>query len=481
MRLRPIQESAVPLDIKQLLHTHQNQNYELHREHINPQFARVLKTIGFDRVYVKAQGPYLWDAQGNKYLDFMGGWAVLSMGRNHPAIKQALIDYLNQDYPSIVAFDAPLLSGLLAAQLKKRTGGRLDYVFFTNSGTEGIEAAIKFAKCATGRSGIIYTKKAFHGLSTGSLSINGDESFREGFGPLLPDCRMIAFDDLPALEHALAGRDMAAFIVEPIQGKGVNIPSPNYLRDAAALCRKYGTLFVVDEVQTGIGRTGRFLAIDYEGDVDPDIVVLSKALSGGYVPVGAVLTRKRIWECVFSSMDRAIVHSSTFQQGGLAMAAGLASLQVLDEENLMDNANRMGKLLIDGVNAMKDRFELIKEVRGRGLLIGIEFGRPKSLGLRTGWSLIHKMHADLFPQAVVIPLMDDHRIITQVAGHGIDVVKLTPPLTITPEDVNWFLRAFEDVMRKLHQFPGPAWEVMKKLGKHAVSRRGDRPREAVAP
>ena len=471
----------LPLDIAELLRKNQGANYDLQRDHINPQWSRVLKTIGFDRVYTKAQGPYLWDQQGNKYLDFMAGWAVLSMGRNHPAIKQALADFLAQDYPSLVAFDAPLLSGLLAQELKKRTGNRLDYVFFTNSGTEGIEAAIKFAKCATKRPGIVYAKKAFHGLSSGALSINGDESFREGFGPLLPDCRAIAFNDLSALEHALANRDVAAFIVEPIQGKGINLPSPGYLKGVEELCRKFGTLFVVDEVQTGIGRTGKFLAIDHEPNINPDIIVLSKALSGGYVPVGAVLTRKSVWECVFSSMDRAIVHSSTFHQGSLAMVAGLASLRVLDEENLMDNAIRMGKLLVDGVNAMKPRFELIKDVRGKGLIIGIEFGQPKSLGLRTGWSLIHAMSGDLFPQAIVIPLMDDHRIITQVAGHHIDVIKLTPPLNITADDVAWFLRAFEDVMQKLHKFPGPVWEVMKKLGKHAVTKRDRSSSESLTP
>ena len=472
----------MPLNIRQILQDHQNQNYELHREHINPQFARVLKTIGFDRVYTKALGPHLWDAQGNKYLDFQGGYAVHNVGRNHPAVKKALIDFLQEDYPTMVAFDAPLLAGVLAAELKKRMPNDLAYVFFTNSGTEGVEAAIKFAKCATQRPGVVYTRKAFHGLSSGSLSINGDESFREGFGPFLPDCTMIPFDDLAALEQALARRDVAALIVEPIQGKGVNMPAPGYLRDAAALCRRHGTLFVADEIQTGVGRTGTFLAIEHEpGDVDPDIVILSKALSGGYVPVGAVLTRKAVWEKVFSSMERAIVHSSTFHQGSLAMVAGLAVLRVMDEENIFANARLMGGRLIDGLRAMQPRYELIKDVRGRGLMIGVEFGLPKSggsLSMRTGWSLIHKMDENLFPQAIVLPLMDDHHIITQVAGHHLDVVKLIPPLVITEADVKWFLDAFEDVMRKLHQFPGPVWEVMKKLGKHAMTRRS---REPVAP
>jgi ornithine--oxo-acid transaminase len=484
-------EPLVPFNIRDLLKSHESQNYDLHRDHVNPQFARVLKTIGFDRVYTRALGPYLWDVQGNKYLDFQGGYAVHNVGRNHPAVKRALIDFLHEDYPSMVAFDAPLLAGVLARELKRRINGGnhdLEYVFFTNSGAEGVEAAIKFAKCATGRAGILYTKKAFHGLSAGALSINGDESFRQGFGPFLPGCRMIPFNDLAALEEALALKDVAAFIVEPIQGKGVNLPSSGYLREAAALCRRHGTLFVADEIQTGVGRTGTFLAIDQDSSpavpsttspphfVDPDIIILSKALSGGYVPVGAVLTRRNVWEKVFSSMERAIVHSSTFHQGSLAMVAGLAVLEVMDEEGIYVNAQRMGQMLMDGLRAMMPRYELMNAVRGRGLMIGVEFGQPKSLGLRAGWSLIHKMDANLFPQAIVLPLMDDHRIITQVAGHNIDVIKLIPPLVINEDDVKWFLGAFEDVMNKLHQFggAGPVWEVMKKLGKHAVTRR---PRE----
>jgi ornithine--oxo-acid transaminase len=472
---------TVPLDVRQLLKANEGRNYDLHRDHVNPQFAKVLKTIGYDRCYVRAEGQYLWDVAGTRYLDMLGGYAVFNMGRNHPDIRQAIIDFLNEDYPSLVQMEAPLLSGLLAEELKKRVAPvseALEIVYFTNTGAEGVETAIKFAKCATGRPGIVYCGRAFHGLSTGALALNGCESFRSGFEPFLPHCRKIPFNDLPALEEALAARDVAAFVVEPIQGKGVHIPLPGFLREAAALCRKYGTLFVADEVQTGVGRTGKFLALEHEGDVDPDIVVLSKALSGGYVPVGAVLTRKSIYQKVFSSMDRAVVHSSTFGQGSLAMIAGLASLRVLDEYDLMANATRMGEMLGNGLRAMAsgDRFEFLHEIRQRGLMIGIQFGKPKSMSLRTGWSLIHTMDKNLFPQAVTIPLIDQHHIITQVAGHETNVVKLIPPLVINEDDVRMFLGAFEQVMIDLHQFPGPVWKVLKKLGTLALT---NRPREAV--
>ena len=278
--------------------------------------------------------------------------------------------------------EAPLLCGLLAEALKQRMPNQLDMVFFTNSGAEGIETAMKYARCATRRPAILHCEKAFHGLTYGSLSLNGDESFRAGFEPFLPDCRKIPFNDLEALERELRRGDVAAFVVEPIQGKGVNIPSPGYLREAARLCHKHGALFVDDEVQSGMGRTGRFLAIEHDGDVDPDIVVLAKTLSGGFVPVGAVLCRKWIHDKVFSSMNRSVVHSSTFSQGSFAMVAGLAALDVLDRHQLVQRAEKMGQLLAEGLRAMVPRFEFLKEIRARGLMVGIEFGAPQSLGLK---------------------------------------------------------------------------------------------------
>jgi ornithine--oxo-acid transaminase len=464
-------ENSAGLDICALLEEHEGENYNLHSEHINPANVRTLKTIGFDRCYVRAEGPHLWDVEGQKYLDLLSGYGVFSLGRNHPEVRRILVDFLNSDYPSLVKMEAPLLSGLLAKELKTRMPNDLDMVFFTNSGTEGVETAIKYARGATGRPAIIHCQKAFHGLTYGSLSLNGDENFRQGFAPFLPECRMIPFDDLDALEQELRRGDVAAFVVEPIQGKGVNIPAAGYLREAAALCRKHGALFIDDEVQTGMGRTGRFLAIEHDGDVDPDIVILSKALSGGYVPVGAVLCKKWIHEKVFSSMQRSVVHSATFSQGSFAMAAGLASLDVIDRHHLIEQAEYFGNRIGEGLRALVPQFEFLKEVRWRGLMIGIEFGPPRSLGLRTAWALMHTLDKSLFPQAAIIPLLDKHHIITQVAGHHIDVIKLLPPLVISEEDAQWCLRAFEDVLIQMHKFPGPAWDVIADIGRMALTAR----------
>jgi ornithine--oxo-acid transaminase len=460
------------LDIVALLRQHAGENYELHAQHVNPANVRTLKTIGFDRCYVRAEGPYLWDVRGQKYLDLLSGYGVFGLGRNHPEVRRVLKEFLDANYSSLVKMEAPLLSGLLAAELKKRMPNQLDFVFFTNSGAEGAETALKYARCATGKPAILHCKKGFHGLTYGALSVNGDESFREGFEPLLPGARAIPFNDLAALEAELRKGDVAAFIVEPIQGKGVNIPSPGYLRDAIALCRRHGALFIDDEVQSGMGRTGKFLAIEHDGPgMDPDIVILAKTLSGGFVPVGATLCKKWIHEKVFSSMQRSVVHSSTFSQGSFAMAAGLAALDVLDRENLIANAARTGDLIGHGLSAMIPRFEFMKEIRWRGLMVGIEFGSPKSLGLKLAWTTCHTMDKSLFPQAAIIPLLDRHHIITQVAGHAIDVVKLLPPLVINEADVKWFLTAFEDVMVQMHKFPGPAWDVLTGIGKMALTQR----------
>jgi ornithine--oxo-acid transaminase len=346
----------------------------------------------------------------------------------------------------------------------------LDKVFFANSGSEAVESALKFARSATGRSRLVYCGHAFHGLSYGALSLNGDGIFRDGFGPLLPDCAEIPFNDLEALDKALASRQVAAFIVEPIQGKGVILPEDGYLRGVQELCRKYGTLFVADEIQTGMGRTGKFLAIEHWG-AEPDMVLLAKALSGGHIPVGAVLSRKWVFEKVFNRMDRAVVHGSTFSKNDMAMVAGLAALDVIEDERLVENAARTGERLINAFRNMVPRHELLKEVRGKGLMIGIEFGAPRSLKLKMAWNALEAVNTNLFCQLITIPLFKDHKILSQVAGHGIHTIKILPPLIITDEDCAWIESAFDAVIGDAHRVPGAIWSLGKTLADHAIRAR----------
>jgi ornithine--oxo-acid transaminase len=454
-------------EIKKFLDAHAGKGHELFAKHINPQLVRVLRTIGFDRNYVRAEGPILYDDKGNDYLDMLAGYGVYALGRSHPKIKKALHDALELDYPNMVQMDAPLAAGLLAERILSYMPEGLDKLFFTNSGTEANEGAIKFARKATGRKRIIYCDHAFHGLTTGSLALNGGVEFKKGFGELLPGATMIPMGDLNALEEELKKGDVAAFMFEPVQGKGVYVAAPPFYTEAQALCRKHGALLICDEVQTGFGRTGKMFAYEHWG-LKPDIVTMAKALSGGYIPVGAITYRSWIYDKVFTDMEHCVVHSNTFGRNIMAMVAGLTTLDVMEEEKIVENAARMGRLLTDGLRAMQKKYEMLAEVRGLGLMIGIEFGEPKSLKLKMGWKMVHALNKSLFAQMIVVPLMKDHRILTQVAGHNVDIVKLLPPLIIDETHVARFLGAFDAVMADCHKFPGSAWKVSKDLAAAAV-------------
>jgi ornithine--oxo-acid transaminase len=456
-------------DIAGLFAEREADRYQLHSRHLNEQMVRVLRTIGYDVGFCKGKGQYLYDRAGSRYLDLLSGFGVFAIGRNHPVVRDALKSALDADLPNLVQLDVPTLAGVLAEKLLAHTP-YLEKVFFANSGAEAVEAAIKFARAATGRQGIVHCDHAFHGLTYGALSLNGDDMFRAGFGPLLPDCASVPFDDLAALEQALSSRNVAAFIVEPIQGKGVNLPSDGYLKSAAELCRKYGALFVADEIQTGLGRTGRFLAIEHWG-VEPDMVLLAKGLSGGQVPIGAVLTRKHIFEKIFNRMDRAVVHGSTFSKNDLAMVAGIATLDVIESEWLIQGAAQKGERIVKALAALIPRYELLHDVRGKGLMIGVEFGPPKSLTLKASWNIVETASSGLFCQLIAIPLFKDHKILTQVAGHASHTIKLLPPLTITEQDCDWIINSFDAVIAASHRVPGAVWSLGKTLVGHALRAR----------
>lgn len=453
--------------IKKLIEDNLGKNLALH-DAINPQFAKVLSTIGFDKVYARANGISLFDTEGREYLDFLSGYGVYAFGRNHPKLKQALKDFIDQDFPNLIQMEAPLLSGLLAKKIVEIFGhGEREQVFFTSSGTEAVEGALKFAKCATGRNRFLHLTHAFHGLTTGSLSVNGNAEFREGFGELLP-ADAVQMNDLDALEEKLKTREYAAFVFEPVQGKGVFIPEPDYLKNAVALCKKYDTISIADEIQSGIGRTGKWLACEHFG-VEPDMVTLSKALSGGMVQVGAINYRRSIYNKVFSRMDRCVVHSSTFGKNNLGMVCGLTSLEIIAEEKLLENAASMGELFLTELKSLQKKHDWILSVRGLGLMIGIEFGKPATgFKKKLVWDAVHKIDRGLFGELIVMPLLTKHFILTQVSGHHQDIVKLIPPLTLTKEHVQKFVLALDTVLSECDSVSGPMLSMGKNLAKHVA-------------
>jgi ornithine--oxo-acid transaminase len=436
--------------LEALLDSRRGEDLDLWARTINPQFARVLRTIGFDRTWARAEGAYLYDSQGARYLDLLGGFGMYGVGRNNPQVRAALVEALELETPGMLAMGTTLLPGLLAEQLIGLAGGRIERCLFTSSGTESVEAAIKLGRAATGRERVLSAEHGFHGLTLGSLSANGNDEFTARFQPLLPGFAQVPFGDLETLEEQLRREDVALFLVEPLQGKGIHLPPEGYLEGAQALCRRYGTLFCVDEVMTGFGRTGRMFAFQHWG-LEPDLVTVAKTLSGGYVPVGALLMARSVHEAVFDSMSHAMSHGSTFAPNELAMAAGLATLHEL-RGGLVEQSARLGDRLLELTWPLVDEFEVVRDVRGLGLAWAIEFAEPKGGGRRS-YRLIERAQRGLFAQLVVVPLFTKHRILTQVAGHDMAVIRILPPLVLTDADVEEFVEALRKTIKGAQGVP----------------------------
>jgi ornithine--oxo-acid transaminase len=421
----------------------------LYQDRVNPQWVRLLNVLQLNVRYKRCLGSELFTEDGRRILDFLSGYCVHNAGHNHPDIIEALKEELDQCGPAMLQSHVPELAGALAERLCSRAGGRLQKVFFCSSGSEGVEAAIKFSRAHTGRTGLLYAAGAFHGLTCGALSLMGDPFWREGFGPMLPDTEEIPFDNLEALEAKLATRKFAAFIVEPIQSEaGIRVPAREYLETAQGLCRRQGTLFVLDEVQTGMYRTGPFLA-SHLFHADPDMVVLAKALSGGLIPSAAVLVTDNIYDSVYGSLKRALIHTSTFSENGLAMRAGLATLGVLEREGLGERATIMGEYLRDRLRDTLAGYEMVKEIRGAGLLNGIEFIAPRRLALRVPFEAFLKIHPGMFGQVLVMQLFRKG-FLTQVCGNNFMVLKVAPPLVVKEQEADEFVRAASEVVESMH-------------------------------
>ncbi|HUB35692.1 MAG TPA: aspartate aminotransferase family protein [Solirubrobacteraceae bacterium] len=442
---------AIP-GIGELLEQRAGEELELNDRYLNPQLGRILRTLGFQKQWRGGEGAHLIDAEGERYLDLFGGYGVFAIGRNHPRAIEAVREAMAARTGNMPQLGVTLLSGVLAQELLGRAPASVGAMVAANTGTEAVEAAIKIARAATGRPRILYAEHAFHGLTLGALSINGNEEFRDGFGPLLADCTAVLWGDLEALRGELERGDVAAFVVEPVQGKGVNLPPAGYLEGAQELCRGAGALFVCDEVQTGLGRTGRFLAGERWG-LRPDMICLSKALSGGLVPIGAVLVSREAFARVFDGMERAVRHGSTFGGNDLAAAAALATLRVLDEEGLVERSRRMGELLLELTTPLVERYEVVRDVRGVGLMWAIEFGPPRARASRALWHAVEGRQAGLFAQLITVPLFHEHRIFCQVAGHRMNVIKGLPALVVEESEIRRFAAALEETVAAAERYP----------------------------
>jgi ornithine--oxo-acid transaminase len=445
------------------------ETFDLASRHLDRSLVDVLRILGFDRHYVSARGSYLFDADGRAYLDLHTGEGFASLGHNDPDVAEVLEAVMSAELIDGVQIHYSPLSGMLAEELSRRLPPTLDAIFYASGGAEAVDTAMKFARASTGRPRFVSCESSFHGVSLGPLSLVGDEFLKEGFGPLLPGCELVPYGDLSRLEAALRTRDVAAFIVEPIQGRAVTLPPAGYLEGAQELCRRYGTLFVIDEIQTGLGRTGRWFALERSG-LTPDVVLVGKALSGGYMPVAAMATTREIFDRAVGTLERSYVHQSTYGRNRLSMAAGLATLRIIERDGLVEHAERIGTMLLDGLRELQDRHEMIAEVRGSGLMIGIELCAPHSRSARITYRLIQRASEGLFPQLIVIPLHRDHGVITMAAGKN-DVIKLLPSFRLTEEDALRFLRAFDAVLTDCERSQGKNWSVVRDIAISTMARR----------
>mgnify|MGYP000870265440 CR=1 FL=1 len=423
----------------------QSQNSDLFAKYVNPGLKTLLSLVGFDRAFTRAQGIEIYDEEGKRYYDFLGGYGSLPFGHAPKDILEA-VDKANVR-PNLLQAQIPALQSALAHDLAEITPGDLEITFFSNSGTEAVEAALKLARGAQGDGVFVHCEGAFHGKTLGSLSVGGREKYKKPFMPLLSGTVQIPFGDADALEQALKSNKVAAFIVEPIQGEGgVMVPPEGYLKKARELTSRYGALLILDEVQTGFGRTGKMFACEHE-DVVPDIICLAKALGGGVMPIGATVATRKVWEKAYGGLSRAILHTSTFGGGARACAAGLASIQKLVNENLPAHAAEMGEYFMAGLRTLQSRFKTIEEVRGKGLLIGLEFKKPVGgiLDVLTAGA-INKVSEEYFAALVAGELVRKHGIITAYTLNNPNVMRLEPPLTVQKEHIDYVLNALEHIL-----------------------------------
>ena len=436
------------MGLEQALTLPKEQIKELHSQYLNASLVTLLSLINFDTPFVSASGVSVYDAEGNEYLDFLGGYGALNLGHNHPEIFAAMQKV--QSLPNILQASISGISAALAHNLAHLAPGHLKRSFFCNSGTEAVEGALKLSRIATGRQKFIYCHNSFHGKTFGALSVTGREKYQVPFHPLLSQTVAVPYGDLAALERELTSGDAAAFIVEPIQGEGgIVVPPPGYLAKAKRKCAQYGTLFIADEVQTGFGRTGDFFACQAE-DVTPDILCLAKSLGGGVMPMGAYLTSDEIWRKAYGTMEKSLLHTSTFGGNTAACAAALKTIELILDQNLVQQAKDKGAYFLGELKKLKDEYPLLKNVRGRGLMIGLEFQHSsigeKKYSFKFTMNVVNKLAQEYMGSLVAGELLNKHRIITAYTLNNPNVIRLEPPLTVTQEQLDRVVTALRSIL-----------------------------------
>ncbi|MDK2985199.1 MAG: putrescine aminotransferase [Clostridia bacterium] len=454
------------LDVDEALNLNGKTVKSYYKEFMNPALANLLSMLNFDKKFIKAKGVEVWDENGNKYLDFLGGYGALNFGHNPDYIIEAVKKV--QELPNILQASINSLAACLAYNLSLITPGNLNNCFFGNSGAEAVEGALKLSRAVTGNEKFIYCEGSFHGKTFGALSVTGRSKYQKPFKPLIPQCQSIPYGNLELLEEALKSKDVAAFIVEPIQGEGgIIVPPEGYLKKARELCTKYGALLIIDEIQTGLGRTGKMFACEWE-NVVPDVLCLAKSLGGSIMPIGAFITTSEYWKKAYGTAESSTLHTSTFGGNTWACAAGIAALNQLVDNDLSGQALEKGNYLLEKLSEIKNKYHIVQDVRGKGLMIGIEFKENTgSLSKLTG-GLSDKLSKEYIGAMIAGELMNKHKIITAYTLNNPNVIRIEPPLIVEYNHLDTLVDALEESLARNNNFMKIAWSSSKTILKSLV-------------
>ncbi|ARE89443.1 aspartate aminotransferase family protein [Clostridium formicaceticum] len=435
-----------------------------YRQYANPQLANLLSLLGLNKHFKKAKGMKVWDDQGEEYIDFLGAYGALNIGHNNDFVINKIQKVIEN--PNLLQTAINPITTALARNLAMISPGNLQHTFFCNSGAEAVEGALKLAKIATGKSRIIYCEGSFHGKSMGALSVTGRNKYKKFFGPLVPLAEEVSYGDITALEDVFKKhKDIAGFIVEPIQGEGgIILPPKGYLKKVEALCKQYNVLLIADEVQTGFGRTGYWFACDEE-NVKPDILCMAKSLGGGIMPIGAYITSEEIWNKAYGSLEKCLLHTSTFGGNTWACTAGIATIEYICEANLLAEAGKKGEYFLEKLYDLKERYPLLREVRGKGLMLGLEFQSIKDHYILN--KFIKGKTAEMLEEytggLVATELLNQHKIITAYTLNNPNVIRIEPPLIISYEEIDVFIRALEATLEKYKGMTGLVINNVKNI------------------
>lgn len=441
-------------DFKERIESFLTSSENLSRRHVHPRLLKMFELGGMNKAFVRGEGQFLWDAEGERYLDLLAGGGVYFLGRNHPKVNGALIDILSMNLPNLCVVNASILGGMVAEKLLEHGGPQFTKVVYANAGSESTEVALRFARQVTRRRRFLYVDGAFHGRSYGAISVCGFESMRKGIDPAMPTCTPVRRNDIAHLRRELKMGDVAGFIFEPVQGMTGEALDPAYLREAENLCEQHGTVLIADEIQCGLGRAGSWFVTKDIG-VRPHIMTVSKILSGGQVPVGAVLVNENIYDRVYSGFGTGLVYFSTFAENNLAMATALATVETIEELDGPAEAAWKGDLVIKGLRDIASRYDCIDRVVGRGLMITVYFKDSANPALLAQQRALAAADSGAFAAAVHVDLFKRNRIIAQIPGPGVNAIKVLPPVVCSEEDLHYFLGSFEDTIARYYGRQGP--------------------------